>query len=90
MNYYQILEVDRKASPEVIQKAYKALSMKYHPDRQSPSDSREAHKRMSSLNEAHAVLSDPEKRREYDRQTMYWRIWVNDGLIGLAKVLIRS
>lgn len=90
MNYYKILEVDRKASSEVIQKAYKALSMKYHPDRQASSDNAAAHNRMRSLNEAYAVLSDPEKRREYDSQTMYWHIWVNDGLVGLAKALITS
>jgi DnaJ-class molecular chaperone len=85
MNYYKILEVDREASPEVIQKAYKALSMKYHPDRQAAAAGPEAHARMLLLNEAYAVLSDPRKRQDYDSQTMYWRVWIDDGLIGVAK-----
>ena len=85
MNYYKILEVDREASPEVIQKAYKALSMKYHPDRQAPAAAEEAHARMLLLNEAYAVLSDPRKRQDYDGRTEYWRVWIDDGLIGLAK-----
>ncbi|MDP1809480.1 MAG: DnaJ domain-containing protein [Actinomycetota bacterium] len=90
MNYYKILEVDREASPEVIQKAYKALSMKYHPDRQAPANGPQAHTKMQSINEAYAVLSDPRKRLEYDSQTMYWRIWIDDGLIGLAKVWLSA
>ena len=90
MNYYKILEVDKQASPEVIQKAYKALSMKYHPDKQGGHDNEVAQERMRLLNEAYAVLSDTSQRGAYDEQTMYWRTWLNDGLIGLAKTWIRN
>ena len=87
-NYYKILEVDSQASLEVMQKAYKALSMKYHPDKLEKADEPTARERMQLINEAYAVLSDPDKRRDYDSQRMYWRIWMDEGLIGLAKALL--
>lgn len=68
-DYYAILEVHPKASPEVIKKAYLVLSKKYHPDTTSlPRD--EAEKQMALLNKAYYVLSDPDKRMEYDRMVM--------------------
>jgi len=63
MNYYKILQVTEDAEPEVIEAAYKRLSLKYHPDRNySPN----ADTRMKDINEAYSVLGDPIKRREYD------------------------
>ena len=62
-DYYKILGVDKKASTEDIKKAYRKLARKYHPD---ISKEKDADKRMAELNEANAVLSDAEKRAEYD------------------------
>ncbi len=64
-NYYEILEVNEKASIEVIDKAYKALAKKYHPDIYE-GDKKDAEKKMQQLNEAYDVLSNEEKRKNYD------------------------
>ena len=64
-NYYEILEVDRKASPEVIDKAYKTLAKKYHPDLQNNSNSQN---KMQQINEAYEILSNDFKRREFDEK----------------------
>lgn len=65
--FYDWLEVSPKASPEVIEKAYKALVIKYHPDlqKQNKQSSEDVIKR---LNEAYSVLSDSVKRKEYDEK----------------------
>ncbi|MDF7675517.1 J domain-containing protein [Neisseriaceae bacterium ESL0693] len=63
-NYYDVLSVSREASAEVIRAAYRALSQKYHPDR-NPHDAA-ANQRMIEINQAYAVLSDPEQRRQHD------------------------
>jgi len=63
-DYYRILEVSKTASPEEIKKAYRKLALKYHPDRNK--GDRAAEERFKEINEAYAVLSDPEKRRQYD------------------------
>ena len=65
INYYEILEVSEKASKEVIEKAYKALAKKYHPDlnHDNPKD---AETKMKQLNEAFDVLSDDSKRANFD------------------------
>lgn len=65
MNYYDVLEISQNASPEVIQNAYKTLAKKYHPDVYQ-GDAEEAEEQMKLLNEAYAILSDPQKRMEYD------------------------
>ncbi len=65
-NYYDILEVSEKASNEVIEKAYKVLVKKYHPDLQQPQNKSKAEEMMKKINEAYGVLIDPEKRAEYD------------------------
>lgn len=63
-NYYNVLNVSRDASAEVIRAAYRVLSRKYHPD-YNPHNA-EANQRMTEINQAYAVLSDPEKRHEHD------------------------
>ena len=63
-DYYEILEVERKASPDEIKKSFRKLALAYHPDR---NDAPEAEAKFKQINEAYAVLSDPEKRRRYDR-----------------------
>ncbi|MBF0378575.1 MAG: DnaJ domain-containing protein [Desulfamplus sp.] len=63
-DYYKILELDKNATQPEIKKAYKTLAIKYHPDR-NPDDIN-ASEKMAALNEAYAVLSNPEKKREYD------------------------
>jgi curved DNA-binding protein len=62
-DYYQTLGVDRKAEAAEIKKAYRKLARKYHPDVSKEAD---AARRMAEVNEAYAVLSDPEKRAAYD------------------------
>src|SRR5256712_14126261 len=62
-DYYQILEVPRDSKLDEIKNAYRKLALKYHPDRnQSP----EAEEKFKELPEAYAVLSDDEKRKQYD------------------------
>lgn len=65
-NLYEILEVSQKASKEVIEKAYKVLAKKYHPDLQQGIEKEKAEKKMKELNQAYEILSDEEKRRQYD------------------------
>ena len=67
-NYYEILEVDKKASPEVIEKAYKTLVKKYHPDLQNEENHAEYEEKMKEINEAYSVLSDDFKKSNYDEQ----------------------
>jgi molecular chaperone DnaJ len=64
-DYYEILSVPRDVDAETLKKAYRRLALQYHPDR-SPDDP-EAEERFKEASEAYAVLSDPEKRRAYDR-----------------------
>lgn len=64
-NYYEILEVDKNASEEVIEKAYKTLAKKYHPDLQNNSNCQD---KMRQINEAYEILSNDFKRREYDEK----------------------
>ena len=65
-NYYEILEVDKNASSEVIEKAYKALVKKYHPDLQPPEKKKLAEDKIKLINEAYATLSNTEKKKAYD------------------------
>ncbi|MBL6966967.1 MAG: J domain-containing protein [Proteobacteria bacterium] len=63
-DYYKILGISKSASPEEIKKAYRKLALKYHPDHNKGNTSAEA--RFKDLNEAYAVLRDPEKKKQYD------------------------
>ena len=65
-NYYDILEVNRNASPEVIEKAYKVLVKKYHPDLQEGELKQNYEDKLKLINEAYDVLSDEMKRKNYD------------------------
>ncbi len=64
-DYYEVLGVDKSADDAAIKKAYRVLAKKYHPD-MNPGDA-EAEKKFKEASEAYAVLSDPEKRRQYDQ-----------------------
>lgn len=64
-DYYEVLGVGKDADDAALKKAYRALAKKYHPD-MNPGDA-EAEKKFKEASEAYAVLSDPEKRRQYDQ-----------------------
>jgi curved DNA-binding protein len=63
-DYYEMLGVSKTASDDEIKRAYRKLAMKYHPDKNT--NKKEAEERFKELNEAYAVLSDKEKRKQYD------------------------
>ncbi len=64
-DYYEVLGVEKNADDAAIKKAYRVLAKKYHPD-MNPGDA-EAEKKFKEASEAYAILSDPEKRRQYDQ-----------------------
>ena len=64
-DYYEVLGISKTADDAEIKKAYRVLAKKYHPD-MNPGDA-EAEKKFKEASEAYAVLSDPEKRRQYDQ-----------------------
>ena len=65
-NYYEILEVNKNASPEIIEKAYKTLVKKYHPDLQEDNMKKIYEEKIKKINEAYDILSNSEKRKNYD------------------------
>lgn len=65
-NYYDILEVNKNASPEIIEKAYKTLVKKYHPDLQENNLKSIYEEKIKKINEAYDILSNQEKRKNYD------------------------
>lgn len=66
-NYYDILQINQNASPEIIDKAYKTLAKKYHPDLQEENNKKEAEEILKEINEAYGILSDPNKKALYDQ-----------------------
>lgn len=69
-DYYEVLGVDKKASAADIKKAYRKIAIKYHPDRQgdkSEAEKKEAEEKFKEAAEAYAVLSDEQKRQQYDQ-----------------------
>jgi curved DNA-binding protein len=64
MDYYEVLGIKKDGSAQDIKKAYRKLAMKYHPDRNK--GDKEAEEKFKKISEAYAVLSDPEKRKQYD------------------------
>lgn len=76
-DYYKILGVDRKASEEEIKRSYRKLALQYHPDRNL--DDKGAEEKFKEINEAHQVLSDPEKRARYDQLGSSYSQWQQRG-----------
>lgn len=70
-DYYKILEIDKKATPEKVKKAYRTLAKKYHPDKNL--GNKKAEENFKLVNEAHEVLGDPEKRKQYDELGENWQ-----------------
>ncbi|MBI4279252.1 MAG: J domain-containing protein [Armatimonadetes bacterium] len=70
-DYYKILGVDRKADQKTISQAYRRLARKHHPD-VNPG-SKQAEEKFKEINEAHEVVSDPQKRARYDQMYEYYQ-----------------
>jgi curved DNA-binding protein len=77
-DYYQTLGVSRNASQADIKKAFRKLARENHPDK-NPGNS-EAERRFKAVNEANAVLSDPEKRKKYNRLGKDWEAYARAGV----------
>ncbi len=71
-DYYEVLGVARTASGDEIKKAYRKLALQWHPDRHPEGEREAAETRFKKVNEAYEVLSDPEKRKRYDRFGEHW------------------
>lgn len=68
-NYYEILEIDKNASQEVIEKAYKVLIKKYHPDLQTSQEAKmTCEEKIKEINEAYETINNPSLRAEYDNK----------------------
>lgn len=94
LDYYRTLQVDPQASKEVLEKAYRALSLKYHPDKTSSYNDQEreyAAKEWMKIRAAFEILSDDNKRMEYDkmRKREMFNVFLSNGLLGLARRYLR-
>ncbi len=72
-DYYEVLGVPRTASADDIKRAYRQLARKHHPDLQPAAERAKAAERFKEINEAHEVLSDPDKRAKYDALGQHWK-----------------
>ncbi|PSR05570.1 MAG: molecular chaperone DnaJ [Bacteroidetes bacterium SW_11_45_7] len=79
-DYYKILGVSRNASQDEIKKAYRKLAVKYHPDRNP--DDKQAEEKFKDISEAYEVLSDPEKRKKYDKLGSRYKEYEQAGQAG--------
>ncbi len=79
-NYYQILQVDQEASIDIIEKVYKTLVKKYHPDLQSEENKNNNEEILKDINEAYETLSNPEKRQAYDEMLIQDSISINQSI----------
>jgi hypothetical protein len=70
LNLYEVLQISSRASPEMVQAAYRVLARTFHPDVNA---SPHAARMMQQINAAYRVLSDPERRARYDAQRLDWR-----------------
>src|SRR5437899_10987869 len=83
-DYYDVLEVPRNASKDDIKGSYRKLALQYHPDRNKAP---EATEKLKEISEAYAILSDDEKRKQYDqlgREGIYQKYNAEDILRGAA------
>ncbi len=76
-DYYKILGVSKDASDKDIKKAYRKLAREYHPD--TNPDNKAAEEQFKEINEAHEVLSDADKRRQYDQFGAQWKNYARGG-----------
>jgi DnaJ domain len=67
MNLYEVLGLERSATPEQIKTRYRQLALEYHPDRHHGENTAEYENRMAKISEAYEILSDPEQRHDYDQ-----------------------
>jgi molecular chaperone DnaJ len=67
-DYYEVLNIPKSASLEEIKKAYREAALRYHPDRVSEKEKKEAEEKFKEISEAYAILSDPQKRALYDQR----------------------
>jgi curved DNA-binding protein len=76
-DYYKIIGVDKSATQDEINKAYRKLALKYHPDKNP--DDKQAEEKFKELSEAYEVLKDPEKRKKYDMLGANWKQYQHAG-----------
>ena len=84
-NYYEILELNPKASKEIIDKAYKVLVKKYHPDLYTGQKKQYAEKKIKEINEAYYILSDEFLKEQYDNELQKEKERKNDNTQALQK-----
>ncbi len=71
IDYYQLLSITKVATAAEVKTAYRKFARKYHPDLNP--DNKEAEQKFKAINEANEVLSDPEKRKKYDKYGKDWK-----------------